>query len=481
MSNKTDNGAEISKKTNKRFQRYYWAIVFILIFFLSMQYAKHADITVQHYDSKEYWNLANDILYNGYNPIYILRFPQSIRGYFFPVLVGYFKAFFNGIRGWRVLASISVGLCFSLSLPYAIKGRGICSVRELLRTMLAYTVFMWVWGNFMQYPLSDFFSFFFLISAIAILRAIDLISSVVLKAFAGFICGILLYAAYNTRPTFLYSILVILPVYLFINRKNRKYVWIVLVNILLGMVILSLPQCYINNRHEGSFSPKVFYDLVDSEVYRGIYTARYETYTGTLTGFRAAGLVFEDPVGRIILERENISIDDFQINRIFDLFLKYPLDMPGIYFRHLLSLLTPVYRNVYISNIYEIDCVLIIVSIFLWLLAGYGLLVQISNNGLKVDALWIFAVCLPGLLQIFDEPELRFFLPLFVLCYYYVFVMIDYKTLYRAFLVKKISVLIIFLAVFMLWLTLTGSILSSGKDRPLLISDNTAYIINKQK
>lgn len=75
MSNKTDNGAEISKKTNKRFQRYYWAIVFILIFFLSMQYAKHADITVQHYDSKEYWNLANDILYNGYNPIYILRFP----------------------------------------------------------------------------------------------------------------------------------------------------------------------------------------------------------------------------------------------------------------------------------------------------------------------------------------------------------------------------------------------------------------------
>ena len=481
MSTRAENGAEISKNTDKPFRQYFWVIAFILIYFLSMQYAKYADITVQYYDSKVYWNLANDILYNGYNPIYILRFPQSIRGYFFPVLIGYFKAFFNGIRGWRILASLSVGLCFSLSLPYAIKGRGIHSIRELFRTMLAYAVFMWVWGNFMQYPLSDFFSFFFLISAIAGLRSINFIPSVFLKALAGFISGLLLYAAYNTRPTFLYSILVILTIYLFINRKYRKYVWIVLGNILLGMVILSLPQCYINNRHEGSFSPKVFYNLVGSEVFRGIYTARYETYTGNSDDLHAGGFVFTDPVGKIILEREKISIEDFQINRIFDLFLKYPLDMPGIYIRHFLSLMTPVYRDVYISNIYEIDWILIIVSIFLWLLAGYGLLVQISDNGLKVEALWIFAVCLPGLLQIFDEPELRFFLPLYVLCYYYVFVMIDFKTLYREFRVKIIPVLVIILAVFMLWLTLTGSILSSGIDKPLLISDNTAYIIDKQK
>ncbi len=75
MSTRTENGAEISKNTDKPFQQYFWVIAFILIYYLSMQYAKHADITVQHYDSKEYWNLANDILYNGYNPIYILRFP----------------------------------------------------------------------------------------------------------------------------------------------------------------------------------------------------------------------------------------------------------------------------------------------------------------------------------------------------------------------------------------------------------------------
>ena len=479
MTGKKIDEADI--QTNTKSKQIWWLAAFVIIFCSAMLYANHADITEQYYDTKEYWNLANDILYNGYDPIYILRFPQTIRGYFFPMLVGYFKFFFNGIRGWRILASLSLAACFSLSLPYAIRVRGINSLRELLRTLAAYAVFLWVWGNLMQYPLSDFPAFFFLISAIALLRAADLLRSIAAKASMGFFAGVLLYAAYNTRPTFLYSILIIVPAYAFMNRKNGKSLVTVLITLLLGMTILALPQCYINNRHEGSFSPKVFYNLMDSEVYRGIYTARYETCTGNSPDYRSPELVFNDPVGRVILEREKLSVDDFRLPRIFDLFLKYPADMTGIYFRHLLSLLTPVYRDVYITDIYDIDIPLIIVSILLWLTAGYGLLVQIRRKGLHLDTFFVLAVCIPGLLQIFDEPELRFFLPLYVLCYYYVFAVIDYRELASDFRKNWLPVLLISLVLFVFWINCTSSILSGNYTRPLLISDNSVYLADENQ
>ncbi len=166
-----NNRAETKNKTDVR-QHFYRLTVFAVIFAASLLYAARANVTELYFDSKYYWKLSDVIYENGLDPIYILRFPESVRGYFFPVLIGYFRIFFHGMAGWRVLASLSMAACFSLSLPYAVKGRGISSLKESVRTLLAYALFMWIWGDLMQYPLSDFIACFLLISAIAFLRTV---------------------------------------------------------------------------------------------------------------------------------------------------------------------------------------------------------------------------------------------------------------------------------------------------------------------
>lgn len=470
-----DNRTETQNKTDLR-QRFYWLPVFAVVFVVSLLYAARTNITELYFDSKYYWTLSNVIYENGLDPIYILRFPESVRGYFFPVLIGYFRLFFHGIAGWRVLASLSMAACFSLSLPYAVRGKGISSLKDSIRTLLAYAVYMWIWGDLMQYPLSDFIACFLLISAIALLRIAPREQKTGLKILSGFIAGALLYAAYNTRTTYLYSIIIVLSAFILINRKKTRTVLITGLSVIFGMAVLSLPQCYINNHNEGKISPLVNYNLIDNEVFKGLTTARYETYIGDFDVYPRSELIFDDLAGWQIVQRENISEENFELSKIFDLFLKYPSDMTGIYFRHLLSLLTPLYRQVYVTDIYDFSALTILISIVLWLTAGYGMLIQIREQGISLNALWILAVCIPGLLQIFDEPELRFFLPAYLLCYYEVFAMLDWKKYLRSLKANWPQVLILSLLIIVFWISQTGDILAAKRNGALLFSSAPSFI-----
>ncbi len=466
-----------TKNVTRIKQHCWWLPVFAVIFVFSLLYAARANVTELYFDSKYYWTLSNIIYENGSNPIYILRFPESVRGYFFPVLIGYFRLFFHGITGWRVLAALSMAACFSLSLPYAVKGRGISSLKGSLRVLLAFAVYLWIWGDLMQYPLSDFIACFLLNSAIAFLRTTGRSQKTGLKILSGFIAGALLYAAYNTRTTYLYSIIVVSAAYILINRKNARNILITGLSVLAGMAVLSLPQCYINNHNIGKISPLVNYDLIDSEVFKGLTTARYETYVGDFEVYPRSALIFDDLTGWQIVQRENISEENFKLTQIFGLFLKYPLDMTGIYFRHLLSLLTPLYRQVYVTDITDFSVLTILISIILWLTAGFEIFIQIREQGLSLNALWILAVCLPGLLQIFDEPELRFFLPVYLLCYYEVFAGIDWKRYLRALKANWPQVLILSLVIIVFWISQTGGIMAAKRNGALLFSAQSACTI----
>ena len=152
--------------------------------------------------------------------------------------------------------------------------------------------------------------------------------------------------------------------------------------------------------------------------------------------------------------------------------------MIGIYVRHLVSLLTPVYRQVYIANVYAVNPALIVFSIILWLLAALGVLGQVRIFGIDWNVLWILALCIPGLLQIFDEPELRFFLPIYLLGYFYVFAVIDYRKLANTFKSNRLQTLVLFAVIFMLWISLLGYTLATIRSTKLMLSDNSAYVIH---
>ncbi len=401
---------KFTDETAKKGAGLYWLIVFASVFILSMLYAAHVNVTEYQYDSKNYWELTGGIFENGIDPVNILKFPKSIRGYLFPVLVGCFRHIFRGVWGWRTAAALSMAFCFSLVLPYAAKGRGIGSRKEALRTLAAWAVFMWIWGDLMQYPQSDFSACFFMLSAIACLRYAGREPHPLKKLLSGAAAGGLLYAAYNTRPTYLYSAIAVLLLFLFLNRGNKTGIILTLAAAAAGAAVLAAPQCYINNRHEGVFSPKVYYDRADNEVYKGLTTSRYETYIGDREIYARGGIIFDDLTGWQIVSRNKITAADFKLTDIFGLFFRHPLDMTGILMRHLISLMTPLYRQLYITDIYAIEPLTVIISILLWLTAGYEILEHFRENVLHLDGLWTALSCIPRLLQLIREPELGFFL-----------------------------------------------------------------------
>ena len=92
-----------------------------------------------------------------------------------------------------------------------------------------------------------------------------------------------------------------------------------------------------------------------------------------------------------------------------------------------------------------------------------------------------FISCVPGLLQVFDEPELRFFLPIYVLCYYYVFAVINWRDLVRALKVNLVQVLVIGLVIFVLWISLAGNTIATARDKKLLLSDNSIHLVSGEE
>ena len=460
-------------------KRYSW-IAFFVIFIFSMIYAAAVNIQIYVFDSMYYWTKADPVFENGFN---LLLFPNTFRGYLFPVLVGIFKMLFHGVLGWRIIAALSSGFTFAFSLPYVISGRRINSYKEVLRVVLSFIFFMWIWGDFMQYPLSDFCAAAFLLAGVALLKSMITGRFSLNTWLTGTGCGVMLYAAYNTRAAFLYGALFSVIVFCIWNRKHLKYVLFVFLAVLAGGFLIALPQCLINQQYAGAFSPKVYTEaytggdknLQTVQVLLGIQGDRRETYSGNdQSHYPEGAVIFNDPVGYEILRRRNLSIDRFSVFTVFKLIREFPLDMMGIYIRNLISLMTPMYRQIYINNLYQDKGLWTSVSVVIWIIAGFGVLEQLRRKKSLSNSFWIFAICLPSFLQLFGNPEIRFFLPVYLLCYTYVFVTIDYKEAFVSLKGDWIRVVICFMVIFMLWMTVFGNIVSNSQFRTFIIHDSLA-------
>ena len=467
--------SKISRNHSKRLD---W-IVFIIIFVSSMVYAAITDIRTYVFDSGYYWTITDPVFEGNLN---LLNFPYTFRGYLFPFLTGTVKYLFHGVWGWRVLSSFLCAGTYSFSLPFLISGRRIKSYTEIFRTLLAYAFFMWIWGNFMQYPLSDFAAAAFLLTGVSILKSFhgtDLHWETITK---GIAVGLSLYAAYNTRATFLYGAAFAAIIFLITNRKDIKKAFCLLAFALISAFLIALPQCLINEQYIGIFSPKVHteaysnnpdVDLQKVQVFQGIGMDRRETYSGSeQLHYPQAAVFFEDPVGQEILRRRNLSVTRFSIPTVFKLMLEFPLDMIGIYTRHLISLMTPMYRQIYIDNLYPDKGIWTSVSALVWIIAGFAVLKQWKWKKSLPDSFWILSVCLPSFLQLFGSPEIRFFLPVYLLCYYYVFAAIDYRSIVSLRYGQWIRPALCILVVFILWMTIFGNILSNSQVRTFIIHDS---------
>jgi len=449
-------------------------VIFAVGFIISLLY----NTEVYYYDSFYYWTISDNVFSNGFD---ILNFPETYRGYFFVVLIGVFKKIFS--RAWSVLTNIILAYMFGHVLPYYLRKKRISNATEMIRTWISIIPVFLIWGNFLQYPLSDFASSVFMMGGVVLLQKIvdsDLSCKSVIRSL---VAGMLLYAAYNTRAAYLYAVCFALLLYVIFGWKKKLGFVVQMVAIILGIFVIALPQSLINYRYLGDCSPKVhteaYLDYQSSlqvqQLIWGIEYPRYETYTGDDNIYPFGGVYFLDPSGMEIIEHNPI---EYNIKYIIKLIIKYPLDMVGIYGRHLISLLTPTFSQVYITDIFNNKIVIILGSIAIWLIAGINIISDYKNAIFNRQFLWGFSVAIPCILQLLGAVEIRFFLPIYMIAYFYVFACIDYRKLWEYVRPQFLKHLVLFLTIMILWISVIGSILSNNAEDVMLIndSDHISYV-----
>ncbi len=470
-------------------------LCFFLLFFNCILLSTFLSTENFAYDSKYYWTIADPVVYQ-YGKISLLAFPETFRGCVLPLIVLALKVVFRGIWGWRVFSALMVAGLFGIFLP-KIAGFSITTAKDTLRVITAELVLLYFWGDFLQYPLSDMPAVFFLAAGIYFLDlTLNLINenvgekrgSIYTKAAASAAAGgACLYAAYNCRAVFLYSAILVAAVFIGrgIKRRRTKSLLIVGLGLLFGLGIAACPQCLINKEHIGVYSPKVYTEqytdykksLQAEQVLWGLSVSRYETYIGNAEQYPTPGVFFDDPIGRKIVEMDGIEAENFSVSDIVVLFSKHPLDILGIYTRHLISLMTPAWNQSYITNLFADKTFVVLFSIALWYLAGLNVLSQLNvkvyrGNNVPYKA----AFCVPAFMQLFGAPEIRFFLPIFLLLYTYVFYEINYRKMMIYVKSRWPAILIFGALLFALWITVLGDTLSFNREATLLIGDSIKNI-----
>ncbi len=484
-------------KTLNSKSRYMLWIIIAVLFACSIIAARLINVQSYIYDSFYYWTTADPTIASGH--FNLLDYPETFRGCLLPLALLFLKQLFRGIWGWRVCSSLMVSLMIAAEIPFVF-GKKADSVKDLLRIFAAYAVFLYIWGDFIQYPLSDLPAFFAMLSGVCICKKLvsnsenkpeqkQTIFAGVTRIVLWVVCGILYYIAYNTRAAYLYAI-IIEVIYICFRLKNVRKMLCALCGVLIGVLLMSVPQCAVNKKYTGTWSPKVYTEqysgysnnLQNLQVYWGLECERYETYAGDPDVFPTPSVNFRDGIGSEILSRNHIAPENFTLIDIAKLVVKYPLDMIGLYARHLIALMTPAWNQTYIYDIAVNRTLLVSFIIIIWIIAAIAFFSEIAErNGRLRNGVLVFILIIPALLQLFGAPEVRFFISVHMLLYVYAFGIADYKGVRRYVHGRWIQVLIAAVFVFVLWITVFGMTLSDNSERVFLINDRYAHMSNVNK
>ena len=459
----------MEKKKNKYlYMGINWIIIFLMCLLLS--HKLNIRSSSYYYDAAYYWTTADPVFENGFN---FLNFPETFRGYFFPFSISLFKIIFGTGWGWRVYSAFMTSTMFAILLPSFFK-RNVFNIKCIVRDVFTTALFLLFWGDFMQYPLSDFAAFFFLIAGFAAAKCLTENNAgakprkIILW---GLLTGALFYTAYNTRAAYEYAVFFIL-FFIVIKLKNVKKILSVLLLMFAGALIVALPQCMINKQYVNKFSPKIYTEAINNystnlqvqQLFWGMEMDRWESYIGNFEDFPSPEVIFDGKTGIDILNREHISdAADLTLKQLIKIFLKYPFDTIHIYTRHLISLMTPIYYEIYIPNLYTNKIGIISISITLWILAGLAFVRSINLKEINTIFLWVFAGFIPAFLQLFGAPELRFFLPVYVILYEYLGTRVSYKDMWIYYKNKLIPTLLVVLFIVIMWIAIIGEIIGSNE------------------
>jgi len=385
-----------------------------------------SDLPILH-DANRYWKLADTFVKEGKFSFINYDFP--LRGYVFPLIIFAIRklAVIIGVREahfYYVTMALVYSAFLSVIVPLFIRllfKKQIRSVQILLFSTLAF----FFHGSLFFYPLSD------LIAIIFLVMGVYLVLKYPTNLLPSLLAGICLACASLVRPSYLivFPFFIVWVLFYYLHEKKLKieHTLIRLISIIVGIVIIYIPQIAINNEHFGTLSPLIqtqfaYGDgLFMQQLNWGIEIQKYETNVGP--EYPSAPVIFNDGHGKYVLaswkQRNQVS-DDFSLSfrNYVNLIFTYPLDMLIIYARHLFNGLDVVYRSVYVENVYKRAYLFRFSNYSLWFLVSLYLTKKVKFHYSQINDLLIILISiLPSLVSIPTAIEIRFMFPIFLLAY----------------------------------------------------------------
>ncbi len=326
---------------------------FLLIFYITHKFGQRPFL----YDVEDYWKRGAQLWESGYLAMTI----DSFRGYVFPLYLGFCNHYLGGVLGWEILNSLQISAFIVFVIPSLVSNNKFESKSHIARTLIFSSIMLYLFSGLFVNPSSDIIA---IECALLAQLMIEKIKKRAEKCFVNNVClfafGLFCYWAYNTRTIYLFAVIFLaIELMFFAWKKHGRLKIQVWALPLLGACLSSIPQIIINFREYGIVSPVVETNgLFSLQLLWGMKLQRYDTTISDVLG--TARVCFVDRAGIAILQKEGIT-DSITYGQYFMILMKYPLEMVGLYFRHFLNMILPIYGENFITDLSKskiVQCIL---------------------------------------------------------------------------------------------------------------------------
>lgn len=367
------------------------------------------------YDAGDYWTRGQLLWANGKFSFLNI---DGFRGYIYPLYLGICGR--AGKYGFVIINSLAVSAWFAYCMPKLhmcrLQERSV--FRKNMECIVCFFLFMLFFRGLVIYSLSDLFAII-LCSFSVLLECKIKESSGVKKVIGGFLLGITLYLAYNVRTIYLFAGIWLsakLLIHLMTYPQKLAEKINVLIFIVIGTITASIPQIFMNFHMLGKISLAVpTQGLMLKQVSWGVKFQRYDTYVGNIVGndvlHPQPQVYFVDPAGNALMQ--NMGIAEFgNWGEFLKFAVSHPLDLIGIYVRHMVNVLFPCWPNQYVLNLNNYKVIYAFTAVLVFFLFGTALLNHFMDKaflkmygGLIVPAVFILA----------GAVEVRYFVALYLM------------------------------------------------------------------
>jgi len=452
-------------------EKKYQIIGFILLFLFAFIWQLIIDNSTIYYDDATYWCLGKEFSWKSETLTW-----WGFRGWVFPAILSCCYRFGMHVGkeflGYMIFSSLTFAFLFAIAVSLLIRLLGVKleEKKQALVCIISGILFFIFFSGLFIYALSDVYAMTaYILALIVAAKLMDKqMTNIYVFGAISLLFGVLVYASYNIRTIYMFTdaILVICVIAILVKSKEYIKTTVGIVCSAVGFYVTSLPQIKMNKGLLGTSSMFVPTDgLMLQQIGWGINNMSYGTYVGDPSVYASAGMSYIDHIGEHILILEGIptytpGISTFEsYGQFISIAFKHPLDFVGIYTRHLLNMLYPIYPNQYIKDIEKDKSFLIILGFSVMVLAYFGVKKYIGNIN---KWYWIAMIILPCIFILPGAVEIRFFIPLYLI--FCIFAPLGAKEFVTEFKKKKIQYIIGLLVLFCLYIAYGGMMLGSTKD-----------------